>query len=166
MEQRRRACVLCGNVHARTAYSDFQWSEGRLAKCVYCVRGRPQPEQPQPSAGSRVALAARNAAISMSRGVASEGLHQSASGLVENTRPCAAKWYRDMPLSYEDEGMPVALGDRSLLRVDMTVAERANRVIAQWKAMRLSTDVEVRLATTQVMQIASGPRAGSSRCCC
>ena len=87
---------------------------------------------------------------------ASTGMVARADGRLDH---CTAKWYRDAPLSYEDEGLYVALGDRSLLHNDIKIAERANHIIADFNAMRFVAET-LRLATTQVMSVASGPRAG------
>lgn len=163
----RRPCSLCGNLHGRAAFSDFQWLEGRLAKCIWCVRGRPQPQQrlpTAPTARERVKSQHRRASVGTAAcGIETTHIRQASSGMVtrgDGLHPCTAKWYKDAPLSYEDEGLPIALGDRSLLHNDIKVVEKANKLIAAFNSMRIIADVTLRLATTSVMRIAHGPRAG------
>jgi hypothetical protein len=160
----RRACVLCGLTHGRDAFSDFQWGEGRLAKCTWCVRGQPQPARPQPSAGQRAAAAMLAAQVS-SADVEHSALRASARGRAVSFSgggPCVAKWYRDAPMSYEDDGLPIQLGDRSLLRGDVKVAQRTTRILDEWNSTRLVEGMVLRLATSQLMRVASaGKREGT-----
>ena len=60
------------------------------------------------------------------------------------------------PHPAEDDGLPVQLGDRSLLRGDMKIAQCATRIIDDFNAMRFVEGVTVRLAASQLMRVASG----------
>ena len=156
----RRPCLLCETYQDQTAFSAFQWGEGRMAKCKLCVAGIGQGERDErrnDAADPASLLAARQRHVRYS---ASASLHDatevgalgySAAGSSQGAA-CSAKWYRDMPRSSEDEGMPIALGDRGLYRLDMKTAQRALRVVEQWNAQRL-LDVNIELQTPQVMRV-------------
>ena len=159
----RRSCVLCGRVHDKASYSEYQWGEGRLAKCNHCVRGQSQPERPTLSAAERAASFASAAAVSSGRAVEPSGLRSGAAGEVSAPRAtsCIARWYRDAPLSFEHEGQYNALGEKSLLLTDLRVAQAASSIIEEWNAARLVDGVMIQLAVPQVMQVASGLRKGA-----
>ena len=153
----RRACNLCGQTLGRGCFSDFQWREGRLGKCIWCVRGHKAPSRPQRTAADR--------GLSMMHGAILPG-KQEFTGLQKHAMggdpagPCVARWYRDAA-TYEDEGLPTALPDRGLLHNLLKISQKATRLIDEWNAMRFVDGVKLKLASSTPMQVTSGPRAGT-----
>ena len=116
-----RSCVVCCRTHPKSAFSAFQWNEGRIAKCKFCTQGQSQlrDEQARGRASYRAALFEHGASVPkqiMDAPDEQSALRWSVSGHFPDGNPCTVRWYRDAVLSYEDAGnLPVQLGDRKQL---------------------------------------------------
>lgn len=151
----RRHCLACGNMCEQHDYSDYQWNQGSMAKCRWCVHHVARPNENRTPTGFGKALGAGAAAevTNIHMPFDQGGRRWVAFGNFAATgAPCVVKWHRSVRRGYEDEGHALGLGSQSALDMDLRIAKKALQLIGAFnRAARLT----IQLNVPQILQAAA-----------
>ena len=139
-------CLSCSSVRSFESFSAYQLSRGRLAKCQLCVHGQTHAERQAKLHGAAAGHRRVQHAVAIKM---REPMPQSAHrwlvhGEYTDGTPCVVKWFRHYPRCFEDIDAPPNY-EKSLISADLEVAQRAERIAAQWNAAHGSGAVCVRI---------------------
>lgn len=139
----RRTCLKCQTSKLRDAFSDYQWSEGRLAKCRRCALGAPldhASEPPQRPWNPTCALA-----INMHAPLRHGFDGWACEGELEDNSRAVVKWKQSNRRVFEDEGGLPARFERSAFDVSNKIIQRAAQLVSQFNAARYCNGTIVRV---------------------